>query len=82
MSQTGTDFTDTFRIISEVKTDSMNLDVIENLLSICTPLSLVEKDVESGIRYIELLLKQRPEYLEKIGMTKKKAEITVEKFNE
>ena len=49
MSQTGADFTDTFRIIADVKANSDNKEVIDRLVSVCSPLELLEKGVAQGV---------------------------------
>lgn len=86
MAQTGSDFTDTFRILGQFQTSTDNTaETIEKLVAIAAPLKLLEKKEDDSpyspaeLAKIEAILKQQPQMLRMFGIDPDDARAAVEK---
>lgn len=89
MAATGSDFTDTFRILADVspglKQDDQKLqDALAKLVQICAPLSLLDKKdaprfSARELAQIEQILKVQPQMLPMFGIDLEMAKQEVEK---
>lgn len=86
MAQTGSDFTDTFRILGQFQTSADNtLATIEKLAAISAPMKLLEKKEDDSpyspaeLAKIEAILNQQPQMLRMFGIDPDDAREAVEK---